>query len=89
MASNVHQNPNHISNLGNIPGVTIEGFVDVNSPLVGSSIFNGLWRKLSISSQMQQGDYLLDRSRDLFRRYLQLIELHQHDVIWDTIDELV
>lgn len=89
MANNVHQNPNHVPDLGGIHGVTIEGFVDVNSPLVGSSIFNGLWRKLSTSSQIQQGDYLVDRSRDLFRRHLQLIELHQHDVIWDTIDELV
>ena len=69
--------------------VNVEGFVDVNTPLVGKSIIDGLWGKFSTSSQLQQGDFLMDRSRNLLRRHLHLIEVNDQDTIRKKIDELV
>lgn len=90
MANNIPQNHSHAPDFrGGVFGITVEAFVDANSPLVGKSIINGLWSKISTSSQMRHGNYLMDRSRDLLGRYLQLIEDHQQDVIWDSIDESV
>lgn len=75
--------------LGGVVEVTVGGVVDVSSPLIGRSIIDGLRTKFSTGSQMQQGDYFMDRSRDLLRRHLQLIEVHQQDTIRLRIEELV
>ena len=88
MANNI--SPNHPPDLlGGVVEVTIGGVVDVSSPLIGRSIIDGLRTKFSTGSQVQEGDYFMDRSRDLLRRHLQLIEVHQQDTIRLRIEELV
>jgi hypothetical protein len=68
---------------GGVVEVTVGGVVNVTGPP------NGLWSKFSTSSQMQQGDLLMDRTRDLLRAHLQLIEVHQQTLIRKGIDKLV
>lgn len=77
--------------LNNVPNYLLGGTIDVEviSPLVGRSIFDGLRRKLSTSGQMEKGDYFMDRSRELLRRHLQLIELEEQDTIRQKFDEFV
>lgn len=74
-----------------VPSYLLGGTIDVEvtGPLVGRSIFDGLRRKFSTSGQMEKGDYLMDRSRELLRRHLQLIELEEQVAIRKKFDELV
>jgi len=74
--------------LNHVPNYLLGGTIDVEviSPLVGKSIFDSLRRKFSTSGQMESGDYFMDRSRELLRRHLQLIELDQQDTIRQQID---
>jgi hypothetical protein len=88
MANNVSQN--HAPDfLGGVVEVTVGGVVDVTSPLIGRSIIDGLRTKFSPSGQMQEGDYFMDRSRDILKRHLQLIEVHQQDLIRLGIEKSV
>ena len=80
MANNVSQN-GFLGLLGDV--------IDVTSPLVGRSIIDGLRSQFSISNQVRQGDYYMDRSSDLLRRHLQVIEVRQQDAIREGIEELV
>jgi len=67
--------------------VIVGGTIDVSGPLVGRSIIDGLRKKFSPSGQVQEGDDLMDRSRDLLRRHLQLMEVNDQDAIRKKIDE--
>jgi hypothetical protein len=55
--------------------IGVEGVVEVNAHLVGSSLIDSLRRTFSVDSQMEQGDYFTDRSMDLLERHLQLMRL--------------
>lgn len=81
--------PNHAPDLGGVFEVTVGGVVEVASPLIERSIIDGLWRKLSAGGQIREGDYFMDRSRDILRQHLQLIEVHDQDTIRLNIDEFV
>ena len=88
MANNISQN--HAPDFLEGPvEVTVGGVVDVAGPLIGRSIMDGIRIKFSPGSLMQEGDYFMDRSRVLLRRHLQLIEVHQQDMIRERIDRLV
>lgn len=88
MANNVSQN--HTPDLlGGAFEVNVGGVVEVTGPLIGWSIIDGLRRKFSASGQMEEGDYFMDRSRELLRRHLQLIEVNDQDTIRVNMDEFV
>jgi hypothetical protein len=74
--------------LGDVIEVNVGGVVEVNGSLIGRSIIDGFRSKFSHSSQTQEGDYYMDRSRDLLRRHLRLIEVDDHDMICQSLDEL-
>jgi hypothetical protein len=67
--------------------VIVGGAIDVSGPLVGRSIIDGLRKRFSPNGQVQEGDDLMDRSRDLLRRHLQLMEINDQDAIRKKIDE--
>jgi hypothetical protein len=81
--------PNNPPDVGGVFEVAVGGVVEVDSPLIGRSIIDGLRRKFSAGGQIKEGDYFMDRSRDLLRRHLQLIEVHDQDTIRLNIDEFV
>ena len=85
MANNVSQN-HATDNLGGILEVSVGGVVEVSGPLIGRSIIDGLRRKFSAHDQVQEGDGLMDRSRDLLRMHLQLMEVHEQDAIRKKFD---
>ena len=80
--------PNHAPDEGSIEE-TVGGVVDVAGPLIGRSIIDGLRRKFFPSGLVQEGDFLMDRSRDLLGRHLQLMEVHDQDAIRENLDQLV
>lgn len=82
MANNV--TPNHAPDF---LGGTVD--VEVTGPLIGRSIFDGLLGQFSTSGQLEMGDYNMDRSRELLRRHLQLIEVGERVDIRRRFDELV
>jgi hypothetical protein len=88
MANNVSQN-HATDKLGGILEVSVGGVVEVSGPLVGRSIIDGLRRKFSTHNQVQEGDGFMDRSRDLLRMHLQLMEVREQDEIRDKFDMLV
>jgi hypothetical protein len=77
MANNLSPNP--------APG----GVVDVAGPLIGRSIIDSLRRKFSPSGLVQDGDFLMDQSRDLLGRHLQLMEARDQKAIRKNFDMLV
>lgn len=85
MANNVP--PNHTPDGGFIDE-TVGGVVDVAGPLIGRNIIDGLRRKFSPSGMVQEGDFLMDRSRDLLGRHLQLMDVRDHKAIRTSFDEL-
>ena len=85
MPNNVPPNPTSDS-LGDVIEVNVGGVVEVNGSLIGRSIIDGFWSKFSPSSQIQEGDYYMDRSRDLLKRHLRLIDLDEQDAIWQRLD---
>jgi hypothetical protein len=91
MDNNVSQN--HASELlGGVLDVSVGpvgGVVEVAGPLIGRSIIDGLRTTFSASGQMKKGDYFMDRSRELLRRHLQLMEVDEQDAIRAQFDELV
>jgi hypothetical protein len=87
MANNVSPNSAPDNHRGVIE-VTVAGVVDITGPVIGRSIFDNLRRKLSVSSQMREGDFLMDRSRDLLRRHIQLFEIRQQDAIRENVDDV-
>jgi hypothetical protein len=86
MANNVSSN--HAPHGGFIEE-TVAGVVDVAGPLIGRSIIDGLRRKFSPSGLVQEGDFLMDRSRNLLGRHFQLMEVRDQDTIRDNVDQLV
>lgn len=87
MANNV--SPSCAPDTRDVVEVTVAGVIDIAGPVIGGSIIDNLRRIFSTSIQMREGDYLMDRSRELLRRHIQLLEIHQQDVIWGNVDELV
>jgi hypothetical protein len=85
MPNNVSQNHSPDA-LGSVLEVTIDGIVDVTSPFIARNIIDGLRRRLTVSSQMKEGDYFMDQSRILLRRHLQLIEVREQVLIRQNID---
>ena len=67
-------------NLPYIP-IGVDGVVEVRGHLVGSSLIDGLRRIFATDSQMEQGDYHMDRSVDLLYRHLQLMALKDQNAI--------
>jgi hypothetical protein len=63
--------------------------VDVTSPFIGRSILDGLRTNFSSNNLMQEGDDLMDRSRVLLNRHIQLIEVRDQAVIRRSIVESV
>lgn len=88
MANKVSQN-HTADNLGGVLEVSVGGVVEVSGPLVGRSIIDGLRRRFSAHDQLQEGDGFMDRSRDLLRMHLQLMEVREQDAIRKKFDTLV
>ena len=87
MSNNVP--PNRTSDaLGDVIEVNVGGVVEVNGSFIGRSIIDGFRSKFSYSSQTQEGDYYMDRSRDLLRRHLRLIAVREQNLICQSLDEL-
>lgn len=83
MANNVFQNHTPY-NLGGVTGV-----VEVAGLLIGRSIIDGLRKKFSAGDQVQEGDHLMDRSRDLLRMHFQLMGSREQDAIRKKYRKLV
>ena len=87
MSNNVP--PNRTSDsLGDVIEVNVAGVVEVNGSLIGRSIIDSFWSKFSPGRQIQEGDYYMDRSRDLLKTHLRLIEHDEKDTILQRLDEL-
>jgi hypothetical protein len=67
----------------------VGGTIEVTGHLDGRSLISGLWRTIFTSSLVQDGDYLMGRSRALLQRHLKLIRLQDQDLIRYTYDLLV
>lgn len=80
--------PNHALD-GGFTEETVEGVVNVAGPLIGRSIIDGLRRKFFPSGLVQEGDILMDRSRDLLGRHFQLMEVHDQDTVRENVDQLI
>jgi hypothetical protein len=63
--------------------IGVEGVVEVNAHLVGSSLIDSLRRTFTVDSQMEQGDYFMDRSMGLLEKHLQLMLLGDQNTIRD------
>jgi hypothetical protein len=63
--------------------IGVEGVVEVNAHLVGNSLIDSLRRAFTIDSQMEQGDFFMDRSMDLLEKHLQLMKLNDQITIQD------
>jgi len=61
--------------------IGVEGVVEVNAHLVGSSLIDSLRRTFTIEGKMEQGDYFMDRSMDLLEKHLQLMEFSEQSAI--------
>ena len=61
--------------------IGVEGVVEVNAHLVGGSVIDSLRRTFTIDSQMEQGDYFMDRSLDLLEKHLQMMLLREQITI--------
>jgi hypothetical protein len=61
--------------------IGVEGVVEVNAHLVGSSLIDSLRRTFTIDSQMEQGDSFMDRSLNLLEKHLQLMLLREQNII--------
>jgi hypothetical protein len=84
MANNVSLN--HAPDAGFIEE-SAGGVVNVDGPLIGRSLIDSIRRKISPSVLVQDGDLIMDRSRDLLRRHFQLMEVRDQDEIRDNFDE--
>jgi hypothetical protein len=84
MANNVSLN--HAPDAGFIEE-SAGGVVNVDGPLIGRSLIDSIRRKISPSVLVQDGDLIMDRSRDLLRRHFQLMEVRDQDEIRDSFDE--
>jgi len=76
---------NNNNSLTQAPRVKNVVTVNVSSRLVGRSLADVLRRSISIGDQEELGDNLMDRSRDLLRSHLQLIELDTQRIIRERI----
>ncbi|KAF8463398.1 hypothetical protein DFH94DRAFT_699535 [Russula ochroleuca] len=85
MANNVSLN--HAPDAGFIEE-SAGGVVNVDGPLIGRSLIDSIRRKISPSVLVQDGDLIMDRSRDLLRRHFQLMEVRDQDEIRDNFDDL-
>jgi len=85
MANNVSLN--HAPDAGFIEE-SAGGVVNVDGPLIGRSLIDSIRRKISPSVLVQDGDLIMDRSRDLLRRHFQLMEVRDQDEIRDSFDDL-
>jgi hypothetical protein len=63
--------------------------VEVSGHVLGRSLIDGLRKNFFPSSQVEQGDHYMDRSRELLQRHLELIQLDEQNTIRDYYDELV
>jgi hypothetical protein len=61
--------------------IGVEGVVEVNARLVGSGLIDSLRRTMTVDSQMEEGDYFMDRSMDLLEKHLQLMRLREQTII--------
>ncbi|KAI0247182.1 hypothetical protein BJV78DRAFT_955948 [Lactifluus subvellereus] len=58
----------------NNPPETVGDVVEVTGQSVGRSLIDSLRRRFNPGSQVRQGDQLMDQSRDMLQRHLQLID---------------
>ena len=61
--------------------IGVEGIVEVNAHLVGGSLIDSLRKTFTIGSQLEQGDYFMDRSLDLLEKHLKLMLLSEQITI--------
>ncbi|KAH9978289.1 hypothetical protein BJV74DRAFT_142156 [Russula compacta] len=59
----------------------VEGAVEVTGHIIGRSLIDGLRKSFTTSSQVEEGDYFMDQSRDLLQKHLQLIQLNEQTII--------
>jgi hypothetical protein len=69
--------------------VSVEGDVEVNVRFGGWNPVDTLRGFFTIDSQMDQGDYLMDRSRHLLGKHLQLMEVEDQTIVRDSYTESV
>jgi len=65
------------------------GAVEVSGPLLGRNLIDGLRKNFLTSGQKQQGDVLMDQSRELLQKHLWLLELQEQEDIGGHYKELV
>lgn len=67
----------------------VGGNIAVTGNLDGRSLITVLWRTLSTSSLVQDGDHFMDQALSLLQRHLKLMPLQEQNVIRESLDLLV
>jgi hypothetical protein len=67
----------------------VGGTIEVTNHLDGRNLIGGLWRNFFTGNLVQDGDYLMGRSRVLLDRHFNLIPLRDQKIIRHTYDTLV
>lgn len=65
----------------------VGGTIEVHGHLDGRSLIGGLWRTIFTGSLIQDGDYLMDRSRALLQRHLKLMQFQDQNLIRHNYDK--
>jgi hypothetical protein len=82
MASNAPQNLNYTP-------VSVEGVIEVNGRFGGWNPIDSLRNFFTVDSQVEEGDYFMDRSRHLLDRHLQLMALQDQNNLCNRYVESV
>lgn len=61
--------------------IGVQGVVEVSAHLVGNSLIDSLRRIFTTNSQIEQGDFLMDRSLDLLERHHRLMVRKDQKVV--------
>jgi len=63
----------------NYTPISVEGVVEVNGRFGGWNLIDGLRGFFTTDSQVDEGDYFMDRSRHLLEKHLQLMDLEDQN----------
>jgi hypothetical protein len=73
----------------NCTPISVEGVVEVNGRFGGWNPIDSLRGFFTVDSQVEEGDYFMDRSRNLLERHLQVMALGDQTTIHDRFTKSV
>ncbi len=65
----------------NYTPISVEGVFEVNGRFGGWNPIDSLRDIFTVDSQVEQGDYFMDRSRNLLEKHLQLMDLEDQTTV--------